>query len=60
MLATVEYHESILRDMEDDKKHLLLLMERAVESEGYLKEEIHGMREAILQHHRDKIMVSYC
>jgi hypothetical protein len=60
MLATVEYHETTLRDMEDDKKHLLLLMERAVESEGYLKEEIHGMREAILQHHREKIMVSYC
>ena len=57
MMATVDFNETVLRDMEQDKKLLNLLMSAALESEKQLKAEIETMRRAILEYHRKKIKV---
>ena len=57
MTATVDFHENVIRDMEADKKHLLLLFHNAVETEETLRLEISSMRDSILEYHRNKIKV---
>ena len=57
MMATVDYHDNILQDMEQDKKHLLILMTAALQNEEKLKIELTVTREKILEYHRKKVQV---
>ena len=57
IIASVDFHETVLRDMEQDKKHLNFLMASALESEKQMKAEIDIMRNAVLEYHRKKVKV---
>jgi hypothetical protein len=55
-MATVSFHETTLREMEQDKKKLTVMMTAALDAEVELREEINQMRDSILEFHKQKIM----
>ena len=58
LMATVDYHELSLREIEEERSHLVILMRDALKNEENLTSEINVLRKELLDRHEKKIKVT--
>ena len=57
-MATVDHQEVSLRDFEEERSHLVILMRDALKNEESLTAEIDALRNELLEYHTKKIKVT--